>query len=440
MNHTQESLNLTTEISDKIGNKTFHHHYHILYDISETFPKDKTVNYLEIGCYAGGSACLLLQRPNTNVISIDLGSPISKNVVEENVTKLNKHKNNYTYIEGNSHLISTYDKVSNIVDNIDILFIDGDHTYDGARTDFEMYSKLVNDGGYIIFDDYNDSQFSPDVKRYVNDLVKTLGDEYEIIGTLPNTFNARPESFVDGNCFIIKKNIKIGIIIPTYQRNDGKTLGYLKRALTSIKNQTFKNYKVFLIGDRYENNEEFNEIASSIIDVDKIYFENLPVAQERDNYTNKLAIWNYGGVNSTNHGIEISLKHGYNYISHLDHDDHWLPEHLLGISRVIAETSSPFICTKSTYGGAILPSMTSFNEIIDFTPGCGRLIHSSVCVNFNLIPLRYRDLFKETGQVSDPSDGDLWNRIGEWLKNNNKKGYLFNKTTCTHEEEGYERR
>jgi hypothetical protein len=57
-----------------------------------------------------------------------------------------------------------------------------------------------------------------------------------------------------------------------------------------------------------------------------------------------------------------------------------------------------------------------------------------------MIPLRYRDLFKETGQVSDPSDGDLWNRIAEWLKTNNTKGYLFNKTTCTHEEEGYERR
>jgi predicted O-methyltransferase YrrM len=208
MNHTQESLNLTTEISDKIGNKTFHHHYHILYDISETFTKDKTVNYLEIGCYAGGSACLLLQRPNTNVISIDLGSPISKNVVEENVTKLNKHKNNYTYIEGNSHLISTYDRVSNIVDNIDILFIDGDHTYDGARTDFEMYSKLVNDGGYIIFDDYLDTVHSPEVFRAVNDIVKNLDtNEYEIIGSVTYDFlkDTNVPNLTSSNEFILKK-------------------------------------------------------------------------------------------------------------------------------------------------------------------------------------------------------------------------------------------
>jgi hypothetical protein len=69
-----------------------------------------------------------------------------------------------------------------------------------------MYSNLVNQGGYIVFDDYNDSMYSPSVKLAVDDIVKKLNG-YDIIGTVPNEFGARPENLKDGNCFIIKKII-----------------------------------------------------------------------------------------------------------------------------------------------------------------------------------------------------------------------------------------
>ncbi len=36
---------------------------------------------------------------------------------------------------------------------IDFLYIDGDHTYEGVRSDFEMYSPLVRSGGLIAFHD-----------------------------------------------------------------------------------------------------------------------------------------------------------------------------------------------------------------------------------------------------------------------------------------------
>ena len=36
---------------------------------------------------------------------------------------------------------------------IDFLFIDGDHTYEGIRADFENYSTLVRPGGLIAFHD-----------------------------------------------------------------------------------------------------------------------------------------------------------------------------------------------------------------------------------------------------------------------------------------------
>jgi hypothetical protein len=46
---TKKSLDLVERISNSIQNQTFHHHYHILYDIVDTYPIDYTVNYVEIG-------------------------------------------------------------------------------------------------------------------------------------------------------------------------------------------------------------------------------------------------------------------------------------------------------------------------------------------------------------------------------------------------------
>jgi len=32
---------------------------------------------------------------------------------------------------------------------VDFLFIDGDHSYEGVKKDFEMYSSLVRKGGVV---------------------------------------------------------------------------------------------------------------------------------------------------------------------------------------------------------------------------------------------------------------------------------------------------
>jgi len=204
MKPTKKSLLLTEEISKKIDNLTFHHHYHILYDIAETFG-DKQINYLEIGRYGGGSASLLLQRPNTTVVSIDLGKPINSSIAINNVNKLNKLSNNFTYLEGNSQTDEMVNRVKSIFNNVHILFIDGDHSFNGVINDFKLYKDFVKSGGYIAFDDYLDFKHSPNVKKAVDSLINDIKTEYEIIGNVENTFNARPSSFKLNNTFIIKK-------------------------------------------------------------------------------------------------------------------------------------------------------------------------------------------------------------------------------------------
>jgi predicted O-methyltransferase YrrM len=204
MNFTKESLDIVEMVSNEMEGNTFHHHYHILYDLGREF-NSQSINYVEIGCYSGGSACLMLQRPNTSVVSIDLGHPISPDIVKRNVSKFNKLSNPYTYLQGNSQTTEMVTRLTDIIDSIDILFIDGDHSYQGVINDFSLYHNLVKSGGYIVFDDYNDYKHSPEVKPAVNDLVNQISIQYEIIGVISNLYNAHPSELKEGNEFVIKK-------------------------------------------------------------------------------------------------------------------------------------------------------------------------------------------------------------------------------------------
>jgi len=232
--------------------------------------------------------------------------------------------------------------------------------------------------------------------------------------------------------------MKLSIVIATYQRNDGSTPRLLTRALDSIFSQTYQNFKVYLIGDRYENNSEILEIVNKY-DPAKLFFENLPIAKERDNHKDKKAIWSYGGVNAMNYGIKKSLNEGNEYICHLDHDDWWMPNHLEEIKNCIMSTDASWVCTKSSYYSEdnFLPAINPQETYSKFLPKHRTLIHSSVCMNFKRIPLLYRDLFALTGKCDPPGDGDLWERSRTYIEDNKLKSYYINKLTCRHDEEGY---
>lgn len=227
--------------------------------------------------------------------------------------------------------------------------------------------------------------------------------------------------------------MKLAITIPTYKRLDGNTPIYLLRALESIVKQTYQNYKVFLIGDHYEDADEFIKLATSIIPSDKIYYENLPIAVERIKYDiSSRQLWSSGGVNCRNHAIDIALQHGFDYVCPLDHDDYWHPTHLDQIVRAIThDPCTSFVYTCATYFNTHLPTVELSNNITNAIPSPGGIIHSSSCINYKKIPLRYRDVFAETG-IIEPSDADLWRRIGSYIIQNNLSSYLVSSLTCFH--------
>lgn len=116
---------------------------------------------LEIGTASGGTLFLLTKcaNPNALIISIDLpegrfggGYPYDFKLVYKSFVSNNQKM---FLFRKDSHKSSTLRKVKKVLNNkfVDVLFIDGDHTYDGVKKDFEMYSPLVKKNGIIAFHD-----------------------------------------------------------------------------------------------------------------------------------------------------------------------------------------------------------------------------------------------------------------------------------------------
>jgi predicted O-methyltransferase YrrM len=111
---------------------------------------------LEIGTAKGGSLILFgrLLQPDL-IVSVDLphgrfggGYPAWMGAV---FRKLSKTR--LCLIRGDSHSEFIMSRVKRIVKKVDFLFIDGDHTYEGVKTDFSNYLPLVRRGGIIAFHD-----------------------------------------------------------------------------------------------------------------------------------------------------------------------------------------------------------------------------------------------------------------------------------------------
>jgi hypothetical protein len=116
---------------------------------------------VEIGTAKGGTLFIwcALSDPRAVLASIDLpggihggGYPRWKSLVYR---RFAQPKQSLHLLRMDSHLSSTRDYLKTMLlpEGIDFLFIDGDHTYEGVKADFEMYSPLVRPGGLVAFHD-----------------------------------------------------------------------------------------------------------------------------------------------------------------------------------------------------------------------------------------------------------------------------------------------
>ena len=145
---------------------------------------------LEIGTYRGGTLFLFsrVATDDARLISVDLpggqfggGYPSWKNPLYESFAKGSQQ---VRLIRGDSHLRTTMEAAAGLTDGgeVDFLFIDGDHTYEGVKSDFELYSGLVAKGGMVAFHDILPHTTVPDVgvHRYWDE-IKGSYDSHEIV-------------------------------------------------------------------------------------------------------------------------------------------------------------------------------------------------------------------------------------------------------------------
>jgi predicted O-methyltransferase YrrM len=121
----------------------------------------KPKRVLEIGTASGGVLFLLGQIANSDatIISIDLpGGQFGggyANWKTEFYKSFGKCQQSIHLLREDSHSFDAVNHVKKILkdEKLDFCFIDGDHTYEGVKKDFEMYSQLIKPDGVIAFHD-----------------------------------------------------------------------------------------------------------------------------------------------------------------------------------------------------------------------------------------------------------------------------------------------
>ena len=137
--------------------------YNEILEFAKMLDKIKPTFVLEIGTAGGGSLFLISRAAsdNASIISIDLpggeglggeGYPAPRIPLYKSFAKSGQKIHLLTV---DSHSPEALEKVKTILNGaeLDLLFIDGDHSYEGVKKDFETYYPLVRKGGKIAFHD-----------------------------------------------------------------------------------------------------------------------------------------------------------------------------------------------------------------------------------------------------------------------------------------------
>ena len=116
---------------------------------------------LEIGTARGGTFFLLTRvaSADAQLITVDLpNGPFGADSYPwrtDLVRSLGRERQEIHVLRADSQRMETLDRVKELLcdKTLDLLFIDGDHRYEGVQTDFASYAPLVRTGGLIALHD-----------------------------------------------------------------------------------------------------------------------------------------------------------------------------------------------------------------------------------------------------------------------------------------------
>lgn len=154
---------------------------------SEFYYSLRCKNIMEIGSFLGGTFYVLCKLSQPTGVKISVDYPFYNNQAEEMKSKrvyekMKTFAENVHIVVADSHSYTTKQTVSDVLNGelLDFLFIDGDHTYEGVKKDYMMYSPLVKKGGYIGFHDINDTELHRNLQCNVVQFWTELPDSRKI--------------------------------------------------------------------------------------------------------------------------------------------------------------------------------------------------------------------------------------------------------------------
>jgi predicted O-methyltransferase YrrM len=140
------------------------------------------VNFLEIGSASGGNVFVFNKYFNIkNIVIIDDNNH-PKHKFRKNILKDIEYKE----FIGDSKSDESINFIKNLDMEFDILFIDGDHSYNGVKLDTMNYLYYVKENGYVIFHD-TITKACPGIKQWVSELKEGFFDELEYKETFYDT-------------------------------------------------------------------------------------------------------------------------------------------------------------------------------------------------------------------------------------------------------------
>ena len=138
---------------------------------------------MEIGSHKGGTFFLLCHLARGKKISVDLPGGAFGGLDRADLELRNRAMQTWAphihTLLGDSLAPQTHAQVASILgtEPLDLLFIDGNHTYEGVKADFERYRNFVRPGGWIAFHDIVDSAHHRSLGCFVAQLWNELPGE-----------------------------------------------------------------------------------------------------------------------------------------------------------------------------------------------------------------------------------------------------------------------
>jgi predicted O-methyltransferase YrrM len=154
-------------------------------ELTSLLAAEKPQRVLEIGTASGGTLYLFAwaSSPTARLLSVDIRKYDWWH--ERLFESFSLRRQRVAIRQADSHDPATRTLVEGFFDGLplDFLFVDGDHSYDSVRRDYELYAPLVRDGGLIAFHDIVDGreEMVGGVPRFWREVRTELDDPREIV-------------------------------------------------------------------------------------------------------------------------------------------------------------------------------------------------------------------------------------------------------------------